>query len=58
MNWVIIAICILVVIIFISVVIKLHLKKRLDDIDGFNGVHTVDMNKDGETVIGRFGDDH
>jgi hypothetical protein len=57
MNWVVIGIIALAVIIVICIIIKLHLKKKLDSIDGLNGSHITDLNHDGETVIGNFGDD-
>lgn len=57
MNWVVIGIIALAVIIVICIIIKLYLKKKLDSIDGLNGSHITDLNYDGETVIGNFGDD-
>ena len=57
MNWVVIAIAVLAIANVTSFIIILHLKKRLDYIDGFGGKITKDQNKRSETVIGIFGED-
>lgn len=57
MNWVIILLIVLVVIIASGIPIKLILHRKLDDIDGFNGIHKVDQRKGEGTVIGFLGDD-
>ena len=57
MNWVLAAILAAAVVIVIAVLIKLHLKKKLDSIDGLNGVHTTNLTDDEGTVIGVFGDE-
>lgn len=57
MRWVIVAVLILTVIIVICLVIKAVLRCKLRNIDGFYGVHAEDLTKNGETIIGHFGDD-
>lgn len=57
MNWVIILLIVLMVIIASGIAIKLILQRKLDDIDGFNGIRKVDQRKGEGTVIGFLGDD-
>jgi hypothetical protein len=55
MNWVEIAITLCVIVIVFETVYKIKLHRRLEDIDGFYGVHQA---KQGEqTIIGSFESD-
>ncbi len=51
MTWIII----LAIIVCVGVAVKVILHRRLKSIDGFNGIHTEDMNKNGEKIIVTFG---
>jgi len=48
---------ILILVIMVGVAVKIRLRRKLDDIDGLNGVHVRDENRAEENVIGTLGDD-
>lgn len=50
-----IVIIVLLAIAVAMVLYKLHLRRRLNDIDGFYGIHTEDLNQNENVVIGTVG---
>jgi len=55
MNWVEILITLCVILIVFGTLYKIKLQRRLNDIDGFYGVHQA--NQDGQNMIGSFESD-
>jgi hypothetical protein len=56
MNIVEILILIVGTVVIVEILYKNQMKHRLDDIDGFYGVHKEDPKEPHEKVIGSFGD--
>ena len=54
MNWIEILIVLFSIMIVIGILFKMKLKRRLDDIDGFYGVHKNYMNLGQQNIIGSF----
>ncbi|MDD4849245.1 MAG: hypothetical protein PHO10_00945 [Gemmiger sp.] len=57
MSWILIALVALAAIVAVCILVKIHLKKRLDSIDGLNGVFKEDQTGHNGTTIGSFGDE-
>ena len=55
MNIVEILIIVIGVLVIVEILYKIHVNRRLHDIDGFYGVHQEDPEDPGKKVIGSFG---